>query len=212
MASAATSSNAGETSAAAEAVAEATINHPRVAPQLLAKSARLAVSNGLTDSYADTMADAFVYARRKKHVPQMTTAVADAIATGGAPTRYAYGQAIATAIAQGGDSQAAVAEATATAICAGGSTASAWASAYAVALSQDSRGCLVLNEAKAMAKAQCGNGASQAISEAEATSTVLGFCGLLDMLPGGINMGWSGGNSGSNSNSYGGLMDGWGGK
>ncbi|KAF6257954.1 hypothetical protein COO60DRAFT_1521418 [Scenedesmus sp. NREL 46B-D3] len=203
---------AADSAAVAEAVAEATVVAPKVAPALLAKSAGYAVQNGQTGRFANTMAGAFGAARRRRSMPQFTTAVASAIATGGAPTRYAYGQAIATAIAQGGDGQAAVAEATATAICAGGSTASAWASAYAVALSQDSRGCLVLNQAKAMAKAQCGNGASKAFSDAEATSTVLGFCGLLDLLPGGIGMGWAGGNSGSNSgNAYGGLFNGWGG-
>jgi hypothetical protein len=204
---------AADSAAVAEALAEATVVAPKVAPALLAKSAGYAVQNGQTGRFATTMAGAFGAARRRKSMPQFTTAVADAIATGGAPTRYAYGQAIATAIAQGGDSQAAVAEATASAFCAGGSTASAWASAYAVALSQDSRGCLVLNQAKAMAKAQCGNGASDAFSQAEATSTVLGFCGLLDLLPGGIDMGWSGSNSGSNSgNAYGGLFNGWGAK
>jgi hypothetical protein len=144
-------------------------------------------------------------------MPQFTNAVADAISTGGAPTRYAYGQAIATAIAQGGDSQAAVAEATASAFCAGGSTASAWASAYAVALSQDSRGCLVLNQARAMARARCGPGVAESFSRAQSTSVVLGFCGLFDFIPG-LNMGWSGGDAGSNA-AGGGLADanGWGG-
>ncbi|KAF6257956.1 hypothetical protein COO60DRAFT_1521458 [Scenedesmus sp. NREL 46B-D3] len=156
------------------------------------------------------MSNAFVYARRNRYVPQFTTAVADAIATGGAPTRYAYGQAIATAIAQGGDSQAAVAEATASAFCAGGSTASAWSSAYAVALSQDSRGCLVLNQARAMARARCGPGAAEAVSRAQSTSTVLGFCGLFDFIPG-LNMGWSGGDAGSNAVGAGSAnANGWG--
>jgi hypothetical protein len=59
---------------------------------------------------------------------------------------------MAQAIAQGGDSKAAVAEATAQAFCEGGSTAQSWAAAYAVTLSKDSNGCLVLNEAKALAQ------------------------------------------------------------
>jgi hypothetical protein len=212
VASAATVDSDAEASATAEAVAEATVSHPSVAPGLLAKSAGLAVSRGQTDKYARTMADAFAYSRRRRNIPQFTSAVADAIATGGAPTRYAYGQAIATAIADGGDSQAAVAEATATALCEGGSTATAWSQAYAVALSQNSQGCLVLNQAKAMAQAKCGAQGAKTLSNAEATSTVLGFCGLLDMLPGGMSY-WAGGNSGSSSSGgYGGLVNNWGNK
>jgi hypothetical protein len=57
------------------------------------------------------------------------------------------------------------------------------------------QGCLVLNEARALAYARCGNGASQAWSRTEATSTVLGFCGLfgangLGGLLGGFSSGW----------------------
>ncbi|KAF8073129.1 Bbs1 [Scenedesmus sp. PABB004] len=202
VASAATVPGGGaEAAAAAEAVAETATKHPEVASDLLAKSAGYAVTRGQTDRFADTMADAFVVARERRALPQFTSAVAGAISAGGAPTRYAYGQAIAAAIAGGGDGQAAVAEATAQAFCAGGSTASAWASAYAVALGQDAQGCLVLNQAKAMAQAQCGAGAAQAVSKAEATSLVLGFCGLLDFMPGGSfpDFSWSGGNSGSTS-------------
>lgn len=213
VASAATVDNDAEATATAEAVAEATVSHPNVAPALLAKSAGLAVSRGQTDRYARTMADAFAYSRRRKNIPQFTSAVADAIATGGAPTRYAYGQAMATAIADGGDSQAAVAEATATALCEGGSTATAWSQAYAVALSQNSQGCLVLNQAKAMAQAKCGAHGAEALAKAEATSTVLGFCGLMDMLPSGLNYNWAGGNSGSSSSGgYAGLVNNWGNK
>ena len=154
------------------------------------------------------MSSAFTYAKRGNQLPVFTNAVADAIASGGAPTRYAYGQAIATAIAGGGEGQAAVAEATATAFCAGGGTAAAWASAYAVALSQDSRGCLVLSQARALASARCGAGAAEAFTKAEATSIVLGFCGLLDMLPpGSMDMGWSGGSAGGSATG-GGRADG----
>jgi hypothetical protein len=55
----------------------------------------------------------------------------------------------------------------------------------------------VLNEAKAMAQARCGAGAAESISKAEATSMVLGFCGLLDLIP--IDYNFSSGNSGSSS-------------
>lgn len=69
----------------------------------------------------------------------------------------------------------------------------------------------MLNQAKALAQARCGNGAAEAFSKAEATSTVLGFCGLLDLVPGGVNMGWSGSsgssNTASNGATYGGLLD-----
>lgn len=120
-------------------------------------------------------------------------------------------QAIATAVAQGGDSQAAVAEATAQAMCAGGSTASAWASAYAVALSTDARGCLVLNEAKAMARARCGPSGAESFARSQTNSLVLGFCGLMDLIPGlgGINLGgWSGGNAGSSTTGESGFANG----
>jgi hypothetical protein len=104
-------------------------------------------------------------------------------------------------IAQGGDSKAAVAEATATAFCEGGSTAQSWASAYAVALSKDSQGCLVLNEAKAMARAKCGAAGAESVAKSEATSLVLGFCGLFDLLPFDFSFGTS--QSGGSSNSWG---------
>jgi len=182
VASAAT--EGGSSSAVAEAVAQTSVAAPNVAPSLLAKSADLAVNRGQTAPFANTMADAFSAAKRGGIVPQFTKSVSGAVAQGGAPATLAFGEAIATAVAQGGDSSAAVAEATATAFCEGGSTAQSWANAYAVALSKDSKGCLVLNEAKAMARAQCGAGAAEALSKAEATSTLLGFCGLADFIPG----------------------------
>ena len=147
------------------------------------------------------MAGAFSAAKRDNIVQQFTRSVSDAVAQGGAPARLAFGEAIATAVAQGGDSQAAVAEATATAFCEGGSTAQSWASAYAVALSKDSQGCLVLNQAKALAQAKCGAGAAESISKAEATSLVLGFCGLIDFLP---DLNFNFGSSQSGGSSWGG--------
>lgn len=205
VASAATVDNSAEAVATAEAVSEATVNNPSVASELLAKSAGLAASRGQTNKYARTMANALKYAKQKQTVPQFTTAVADAIATGGPSTRYVYGQAIATAIAGGSDGKAAVAEATATAMCQGGSTAASWAQAYAVALTQNSQGCLVLNQAKALAKAKCGAQGAEAVAKADATSTVLGFCGLMDMIPGGISYNY--GNSATMNNAYSGLLD-----
>jgi hypothetical protein len=151
---------------------------------LLAKSANLAVDRGQTTPFANTMADSFGVAKRDNSVPEFTKSVTGAVQQGGAPATLAFGEAIATAVAQGGDSKAAVAEATATAFCEGGSTAESWSSAFAVALSKDSSGCLVLNEAKAMAQAKCGPGAAESITKAEASSLVLGFCGLLDFFPG----------------------------
>lgn len=202
MASAATAANSADTTAAAEAVAETTVNHPDVAPGLLAKSADLCVTRGQTDAYADMMTDAFKYARKNKQLPQLASAVSNALATGGTSTKYAIGQAIATAVAGDADSKQAIAEATSTVLCSGdNSKAMAWSQAFAIALSQDSNGCLILNQAKALAQAQCGNSAAQTSTQAEATSTVLGFCGLLDSIPGGVDMGWSGSTGGSSSNS-----------
>lgn len=63
---------------------------------------------------------------------------------------------------------------------------------------QDENGCLVLKNARAMASASCGGGAFNSFSDSDATTKVLGFCGLLP--PGffdGFN--YSGGDSGSTS-------------
>lgn len=157
----------------------------------------MAVSRGQTDRYANTLANAFGYAQQQQQVPQLTEAVCEAVQTGGDSAKFAAGSAIATAIAQGGTSKAAVAEATATALCAGGSQAQAWSSAYAIALAKDQNGCLVLNEAKAMAQAKCGDGAADSVANAEASSQVLGFCGLLEGFFPDEEVSFSGGNSGS---------------
>jgi len=197
----------------AQALTETAVSHPNVAPGLLAKSADLAVNRGQTDRYANTLADAFGYAQQQQQVPQLTNAVCESINTGGDSARYASGTAIAQAIAAGGDSKAAVAEATATALCSGGSMAQAWSSAYAVALAKDQNGCLVLNEAKALAQARCGDGAADSVADAEASSTVLGFCGLLEGFFPDTETSWSGGNSGSTSSAGPGMAQPyWGGK
>jgi hypothetical protein len=158
-----------------EALAEASNVRPGIAPGLLRRSADYAVNNGHVDGFSRSMSRAFGFARERNFMGLFVPAVCDAISGGGDSVRYAYGSAIATAISEDGT---AVAEATATALCQGGSRAEAFASAYAIALQQNSQGCLVLNQARAMAYARCGAGAAEAWSRAEATSTVLGFCGL----------------------------------
>ena len=165
--------------AAFDALADNWRRNPRSASNYLARGADLAVNRGYLDPFSRMIGGAFGVARRRNSVPQMTTAITEAVATGGTNAQVTYGTAIAKAVAAGGDSQAAVAEATATAYCEGGSTAESWSNAYAVAISQDSKGCLVMNEARAMAMAKCGGGQFTSEAKAEATSTVLGFCGLL---------------------------------
>lgn len=165
-------------SAVGQALAETSRVRPNAAPWLLRRSADFAVNNGHVQGFSRSMSQAFVFARQRNLLPSFVPAIADAILNGGEPTRYAFGSAIATAIAEGGDGRVAVAEATATAMCSGGSTAQAWAEAYAVALSQDQQGCTVLNEARAIAYARCGPGFAESWVRTEATSTVLGFCGL----------------------------------
>lgn len=198
-----------QASAMARAVAQTAVSHPNVAPGLLAKSADLAVSRGRADAYASNLANAFGYAKQSSQVPQLTSALCGAINQGGDAARVATGQAIAKAIAGGGDSRQAVAEATANALCSGdASQAQAWSSAFAVALSTNQQGCLVLNEAKAMAQARCGaDGTAEAVSNAEASSSVLGFCGLmLDGVFGdGADMSFSGGSSSAGSGGSGGF-------
>jgi hypothetical protein len=188
----ASSSGGGVSTATAEAIVSSVSARPNRAGAVFAQSASLAVGRGYGSAYSKTMAQAFTQSRRRRNLPQFTQAVTQALTTGDDNTKAAFGEAIATAVASGGDGQAAVAEATATAFCSGGGSANAWASAYAVALTQNARGCLVLNQAKAIAQARCGGGQFTASAQAEATSTVLGFCGL---LPGGFldqfGSGWS---------------------
>jgi hypothetical protein len=183
----------GTATASSNAIADS-IGHSN-AGEVLAKGANLAVTKGYTEEYGSLMANTFGAAKRKKKVPQMTAAVTEAVATGGENAQIAYGTAIAKAIAGGGDSQAAIAEATATAYCQGGATADSWSNAYAVAISQDSKGCLVLNEARALAQARCRGGQFTSDAQSEATSTVLGFCGLLPPGYGGSS--FASGTSGS---------------
>jgi hypothetical protein len=197
-------------SAAADAFAQCASLRPAAASSVYARSAAMAVGAGHGDAFSQSVAEAFGISKRRRELPQFTKAIADAIAQGGSDGQYAYGQAIAKAVAGGGDSRAAVAEATATAMCAGGSQATAWASAYAIALSINNDGCLVLNEARALAVARCRGGQFSSESKTSATSTVLGFCGMLSSeggpggLPWGGNGGFNGGYLPGGRNSYGG--------
>lgn len=162
--------------AVGKAVAETSRVRPNAAPWLLRQTADYAVNNGHVQGFSRAIAQSFSFARQQNFLPSFVPAIADAILGGGPQTRYAFGSAMAVAIAEGGDGRAAVAEATATAMCTGGSTAQAWAEAYAVAIEQDPQGCTVLKEAYAMAYARCGPGYSESWTRTEATSTVLGYC------------------------------------
>ncbi|GBF89828.1 hypothetical protein Rsub_02532 [Raphidocelis subcapitata] len=205
------SSNAGRTSVVAQGIVDAAAAGRRdrvgsafadaaalnrgATAQVLTQSANYALARGQSAAFADAAADAFVASRRRGSVKNYGLAMADAINQGGDYGRYTYGQALARAIASGGDGQAAVAEATAEVFCQGNSYATAWSSAFAVALTQDQNGCLVLSQARAMAMASCGGGAFNSYSSSDASTRVLGFCGLLPpgVFPG---FGYSGSNGG----------------
>jgi hypothetical protein len=155
----------------------ASLNRGRTA-DLLSQSASVALARGQVDPFARATASAFTDARRRGSLRNFGLAVADAVSRGGQNGQYAYGKALATAIAGGGDGQQAVAEATAEVFCSGSNSyASAWSSAFAIALNQDQNGCLVLSKARALASASCGGGAFNSFADSEATSKVLGFCG-----------------------------------
>jgi hypothetical protein len=178
----------------ADAFANAAALDRGATSRVLARSASEALAAGQTNAFADAAADAFVASRRRGSARPLGLAMADAVASGGSTGSALYGQAIAKAVAAGGEGQAAVAEATAEVFCAGGAPASAWSSAFAVALNQDENGCLVLNQARAMAMSSCGGGAFNSVADADATSIVLGFCGL-----GGPTFSYSSTDAGSNN-------------
>lgn len=181
-----------------DAMASAAALDRSATAQVFARSANFAMMRGQTGAFADATADAFVESRRRGSIKNFGLAMADAVNTGGQYGQYTYGQGIAKALAQGGDGQQAVAEATAEVFCNGNDYASAWSSAFAVALSEDENGCLVLSRARAMALASCGGGAFNSYSDSDATSQVLGFCGLFP--PGaGPDFSFSTGDSGSNT-------------
>jgi hypothetical protein len=177
---AAAAAGGGSAVAVGRAFAETSRVRPNAAPWLLRRSADYAVNNGRVPGFSRAISQSFAWARQQNFLPSFVPAIAEAILGGGVQARYAFGSAIATAIADGGDNRAAVAEATATAMCSGGSTAQAWAEAYAVAVEQDTQGCTVLKEAYAMAYARCGPGYAESWTRTEATSTVLGYCAAND--------------------------------
>eukprot|EP00878_Enallax_costatus_P001357 GHUV01001506.1.p1 GENE.GHUV01001506.1~~GHUV01001506.1.p1 ORF type:complete len:366 (+),score=111.97 GHUV01001506.1:189-1286(+) len=173
----ATQIGAGRTDTVAEAVAQASATDATATATVLAQTARRARNRGFTNQFARSQARAFAVARRNGRLNQYTTAVAEAIATGGSDASQAYGEAFARAAAGSADEQAALAEATAVAFCQGGRTSRAFASAYAEAINRDPRtGCLVLSRARAIAVAQCRGGVASSYAQATAESRVLGFC------------------------------------
>lgn len=162
----------------ANAMASAAVANRGATAGVLARGAGYAHARGQDAQFADACSSALLASRRQGSVRSFGLAMADAVQQGGEIGRYTYGQAIAKAVSQGSDGQQAVAEATAEVFCQGGSYANAWASAFAVALYQDENGCLALSKAQALAVASCGGGAFKSYSSSDATSKVLGFCGL----------------------------------
>ncbi|KAI8470303.1 MAG: hypothetical protein J3K34DRAFT_510396 [Monoraphidium minutum] len=159
--------------------AAAALNQRDAFAEVLAGSASQALALGQVDPWAQATANAFLTSKKQGSLRNFGLSMADAVSRSGGDSRYAFGEALASAIGGGGDAAAAVAEATAEVFCAGeGDYASAWSSAFAVALSQDENGCLVLSKARALATASCGGGAFDSTSDTDATSKVLGFCGL----------------------------------
>jgi hypothetical protein len=175
---AAAAAGGGAAYAVGRTIAETSRVRPNAAPWLLRNSADYAVNNGHVFGFSRAIASGFGFARSNNFLPSFVTSITEALLGGGVQTRYAFGSAIATAVADGGDGRAAVAEATATAMCTGGGTAQAWAEAYAVAIEQNDQGCTVLKEAHAIAYAKCGPGYAQSWSKTEATSTILGYCAV----------------------------------
>jgi hypothetical protein len=60
-----------------------------------------------------------------------------------------------------------------------------------------------------MAQARCGPSGAESFARSQSNSLVLGFCGLMDLIPGlgGILGGWSGGNAGSSTTGNGGFAN-----
>lgn len=100
--------------------------------------------------------------------------VNQAIIQGGYPTAVVVGRALALGSAGGADQV--LAKATAVVMCKGGESASACARAWAQAIQLDTNGCLVLVQAFAQAKAQCGPGFATAQVQATVFRQPLGTC------------------------------------
>jgi hypothetical protein len=197
----------GRATAVAEAYARAARYNRGGAARVMARSAAVAYERGdpYVQSLASSTAEAFTAAKAAGTLNDFAGAMAQALAEGGEYGQATFGQAMAKAMATS-EGQAAVAEATASVFCGPGTYATAWAEAMSVALSRDSRGCLVLNKAKAIAVARCNGGVFSAEAKAEATSRVLGFCGLRPWY----SSGGGGNNWGNNNNNWGGGDDdGW---
>lgn len=147
---------------------------------LMSRISRLGASQGKTQKAADLQADGLVAAKKQGRgaLNNYALGLADSLTQSGSAGRLVTGQAMASAIAGGPDTRQALAEATATVFCEGGGAASAWASALSIALSQDSRGCLVLNQARALAISTCGPTGARSFTDSAASSTNFGFCGL----------------------------------
>jgi hypothetical protein len=191
----------GRATAVAEAYARAARFNRGGAARVMARSAAVAYERGepYVQSLAQSTAEAFTAAKAAGTIGDFAGAMAQALTEGGEYGQAAFGQAIAKAMATT-EGQAAVAEATASVFCGPNTYATAWAEAMSVALSRDARGCLVLNQAKAIAVARCNGGVFSAEAKAEATSRVLGFCGLRPWYQQGG--GWGGGFGGGNNNNY----------
>lgn len=125
---------------------------------VLGEAAIVAAEQGKTSQLAAAQKDALVIANQQGTIRPVALGMAGAIKQGGSAGLETAGQAISQAIAGGPDSQQALARATANVFCEGGALATAWAAAFSVALSQDARGCLVLNQARALAVTTCGGG------------------------------------------------------
>jgi len=191
----------GRATAVAEAYARASRFNRGGAARVMARSAAVAYERGdpYVQSLAQSTAEAFTVARAAGTLGDFAGAMAQAVSEGGEYGQATFGQAMAKAMATT-EGQAAVAEATASVFCGPNTYATAWAEAMSVALSRDSRGCLVLNKAKAIAVARCNGGVFSAEAKAEATSRVLGFCGL-----GARPWGGDGGFGGGFNNNFGGF-------
>lgn len=162
-----------------------------------------AFANGYTSLLWPGLQYGFGSAYRDNTVGAYAVASANAIADGGYPTAYAYGQAIANA-EPGSDNWRALVAATAAIFCNSADAASAWSAAIAVAVevedgpadgARQSNGCRLLVDAYGAAVQQCGQGLFTVLDGIDATAArTLQTCGLIDAVPAGY--GGGGGGSG----------------
>jgi hypothetical protein len=149
-----------------------------------------AFSNGYTSLLWPGLLYSFNTAYIDNSVSSYAVATANAIADGGYPTAYTYGQAIQNA-EYGSDNWRALVAATASLFCTSADSASAWGAAIAVAVEvddgpnngnvQQSNGCRLLADAYAQAVQQCGQGLFTILDGVDQTTVrVLQTCGLID--------------------------------